>query len=86
MAEIKICRMRTCKQSAEYFKKEDKDTRVSEHYIRSLVKQRKIPVFLAGTRQLLNLDVLIDYLNNEVVIEEDAIPFNDFGRLRRIGE
>jgi len=80
-----IARMRTCKQCAEHFKKEDNDTRVSEHYIRTLAKTKSIPTFYAGSRQLINLDILIGYLSREV-IGEDEILFNDYGRLRQIKE
>jgi len=81
----KIVRMRTIKQTSEFFKQEDSETKINEHFLRLLVKQRKIPCFLAGSRQLINLDVLIDYLNGESA-EDVSIPFNDYGRLRQIKE
>jgi len=75
-------KMRTIKQCAEHFKAEDPETRVSEHYVRLLVKQRKIPVYLAGSRQLVNLDVLISFLNSDYIIEE--LVSVDYGKLRKV--
>jgi len=79
-----ISRMRTIKQTIEYFRKEDPETSISEYYLRCLVKQNKVPVFYAGVKQLINLDKLIDYLNSELV--EEAPVIIDYGKLRRIGE
>lgn len=54
-------RMRTVKQCIEYFKEQDPETSIGEYYLRGLIKQGKIPVFYAGRKQLINLDVLIEY-------------------------
>lgn len=65
-----INRMRTVRQCYEYFKEEDPESAISEFYLRGLVKQNKVPVFMAGRKQLVNLDKLIDYLNGEEPQEE----------------
>lgn len=62
---MEINRMRTVRQCYEYFKEEDPESAISEFYLRGLVKQNKVPVFMAGRKQLVNLDKLIDYLNSE---------------------
>ncbi len=80
-----VSRMRTIKQCLEYFKKEDPDSSISEYYLRILVKQNKVPVFYAGRKQLINLDKLIDYLNSEP-LEEEEIPFNNYGKIRKVME
>jgi len=80
-----IVRMRTIKQAFIYLKKEDPESSISEYYLRCLVKQKKIPVFNTGVKFLINLDKLIDYLNSEFS-EEENLPFNDYGKLRRISE
>lgn len=69
-----ISRMRTISQCMEYFRTEDPESSISVHYLRQLVKQSKVPVFLAGRKQLVNLDKLIDYLNSEP-LKDDEIPF-----------
>lgn len=38
---------------------------LSEHYLRMLVKQRKIPHIMAGSKVLLNYPLLIDWLDTE---------------------
>lgn len=58
-----IARMRTVTQCLDYFRKEDPETSISEYYLRMLIKQKKIPVFMAGVKQLINLDILIEYLS-----------------------
>lgn len=77
-----VARMRTIKQCFEYFKEADPESGISEYYIRMLAKQNKVPVFLAGRKQLINLDKLIDYLNGEGVEEEPVIK--EYGTIRRV--
>lgn len=63
MAEIP--RMRTIKQCAAYFKAEDPESGLGEWRIRQMVKQGEIPVYRAGRRILINLDILITYVSGE---------------------
>lgn len=81
---MSIARMRTIRQCFEYFKAKDPESCISEYYLRGLVKQNKVPVFLAGRKQLVNLDKLIGYLNSEMEVEEpDQVGY---GTIRRVGE
>jgi excisionase family DNA binding protein len=80
-----LAKMRTAQQVYDYLHKEDPESSVSLWYIRSLVKQGKIPVVKAGTKYLINLDKFMEFLNS-VPIEEDDIPFNDYGKIRRVME
>jgi hypothetical protein len=57
-----MVRMRTVKQCMEHLRQEDPESCISEHYLRGLVKQNKVPVFHAGKKQLINLDKLVEYL------------------------
>jgi hypothetical protein len=79
-----LARMRTAQQVYDYMHKEDPESSVSLWYIRSLVKQRKIPVVKAGCKYLINLDRFIEYLNSKP-IEEDGIPFS-YGIIRKVVE
>lgn len=79
-----IARMRTVHQCLEYFKRNDPDTSISGYYLRTLVKQKKIPVFMSGRKQLINLDKLITYLSQEDAGEEEANINNE--RIRRVNE
>jgi len=75
--------MRTIRQCYEYFKEQDPDSSISEYYLRSLVKQNKVPVFHAGRKQLVNLDKLIEYLNSEYIEQPQQ---RDYGVIRRVKE
>lgn len=60
MAEIP--RMRTIQQCAAYFKKQDPESGLGEWRIRQMVNQGEIPVYRAGRRILINLDILIAHM------------------------
>jgi hypothetical protein len=79
-----LARMRTIKQCYEYFQSKDPESSISEYYLRCLVKQSKIPVFLSGRKQLVNIDTLIDYLNSEMVQAE--MKPQKVGKIRPITE
>ena len=61
MAEIP--RMRTIQQCAAYFKAQDPDSSLGEWRIRQMVNRNEIPVYRAGRRILINLDILIAYVS-----------------------
>ncbi len=52
-----VPRMRTIRQTAE-------ETGLHEYFIRQLVKQDRIRYVKAGRKVLINLDLLIEYLNS----------------------
>ena len=60
----KIPRMRTVGEAALELKKLDPNTAVTEYHIRSLVLSGKLPKIKAGKKYLINLDLLLDYLEN----------------------
>lgn len=82
-----LARMRTIKEAHQIIHKEDPESCISEYYLRTLVKTKpkQIGVFKSGTKFLINMNLLMDYLNNQV-IEDDEIPFNDYGTIRRVAE
>lgn len=57
-----MVRMRTIEQAIAEIKKADPNTCISKHYIRSLVNTGQIPTLRAGTKALINMDVLESYL------------------------
>ncbi len=71
-----IPRMMTIKETAEI-------THLPQHFIRQLVLQKKIVFIRAGTRYLINLERLIDYLNTGD-IEADEVEM--LGGIRKIAE
>lgn len=60
MAEIP--RMRTIRQCADYFRQQDPESGLGEWRIRQMVNQNEIPVYRAGRRILINLDILIAHM------------------------
>nr|WP_295680312.1 hypothetical protein [uncultured Lachnoclostridium sp.]DAE03953.1 MAG TPA: hypothetical protein [Myoviridae sp. ct2cn10] len=75
-------RMRTFRATVEYFKQEDPETPVNEYFLRRLVKQGKIPAVYAGKKALINLDMLIDYLNNDLAGQTEENT--GYGTLRKV--
>jgi hypothetical protein len=69
MAEIP--RMRTIQQCAAYFKEQDPDSSLGEWRIRKMVNQGEIPVYHAGRRILINLDILIAYVSGAAPAAEE---------------
>ncbi|MFT3951197.1 MAG: DNA-binding protein [Oscillospiraceae bacterium] len=55
MTEIKIPQMRTIKQAAA-------ECSIPEHFLRQLVKQNKVVYVRAGTKALVNLESLAEFL------------------------
>lgn len=61
----KLIRMRCVKDCVEYIKSLDKDTAITEWYIRTLCKNNTILNRTSGKKLYVNLDHLIAYINFE---------------------
>lgn len=61
-----MCRMRSIRETAEFFKKMDPETQLTEKTIRTMVAEGSIPVFKTGKKYLINVDVLIDMFNTPI--------------------
>ena len=57
-------RMRGIKQAITEFKQTDPNTALTERALRRLVLTREIPSVRIGTKYLINMDLLSDYLYN----------------------
>lgn len=57
-----MVRLRTIAQAYADIKEADKNTSVTQNYIRSLVNNGEIPVKKAGNKALINMDFLEKYL------------------------
>lgn len=64
MDNIKLPRMRTLKEAAAELKALDPDTAVTPYHIRQLTVTGVLPRVKAGKKYLINLDLLIEYLQN----------------------
>ena len=74
-----IPRMRIATDVLAEIKALDPDTRITLHYIRSIIKQGKVPVRKAGTKKLVDLDKVLEYLARGD--EDEKTPT---GGLRRV--
>lgn len=57
-----MCRMRSIHDTAEYFKKLDPETEMTEPTIRKMISEGTIPVVKTGVKYLVNLDSLLSLL------------------------
>lgn len=58
----KLPRMRGIKQAIDELKQLDSNTALTEHALRRLILSGDVPSVRCGTKYLINMDVLIDYL------------------------
>lgn len=61
-----IARFRTIKQCLEAIKSADPDTAITEWYIRQLCREKKIICYESGSKSLVNLDSLLEFLNQSL--------------------
>ena len=62
MEQGTIQRMRTAPKIVAEIKAQDPGSEVTEHYVRQLVKDGKVPVVWAGSKALINLDDVLTLL------------------------
>ena len=58
-------RMRTARGAVAFLRELDPGSEVSEHFIRQLIKTGQLPSVPVGTKRLVNVDLLLDYLKGE---------------------
>lgn len=61
-----MCRMRSIRETAEFFKKMDPETQLTEKTIRTMVSEGTIPFFKTGNKFLLNVDSLLEMFGTPV--------------------
>lgn len=61
-----MCRMRSIRETAEFFRKMDPDTQLTEKTIRTMVAEGTIPAFKTGTKYLINVDSLLEMFSPPV--------------------
>lgn len=67
-----ITRYRTIKQCLWEIRNLDSESALTEWYIRSLCKSGKIDYLANGTKSLVNLDSLFNFLNNGEINTNEA--------------
>ena len=54
-----MCRMRTIKDTARYFREMDPDTEITENALRRMINEGTIPAVKTGVKYLVNLDTVL---------------------------
>lgn len=77
-----IPRMRTAAEAMKELKKEDPNTALTERALHRMMKTGEIPALKVGSKNLIDLNVLFEYLRNP---QSNAASSADYGKIRRIG-
>ncbi len=62
-----MCRMRSVRDTAKWFKDHDPETEITEFTIRQMIKEGTIPAIKTGNKFLLNLDVVLELFGADQV-------------------
>lgn len=54
-----MCKIRSIKQAAEYFRQLDPETQITEYTLRKLIADGTIPSIKTGNKYLVNLDQVL---------------------------
>ena len=54
-----MCKIRSIKQAADYFKQLDPETQITEYTLRKLIADGTIPSIKTGNKNLVNLDQVL---------------------------
>ncbi len=73
---LTLPRMRTVPEAAAEIKAADPNTAITAYHIRQLALQGVLPRVKAGRKLLINLDVLIEYLENPTADKFKVEPSN----------
>lgn len=67
-----MCRMRSIRDTAKYFRENDPDTEITEFTLRKMISEGTIPAIKTGNKYLINLDAVLerfgaDQVNSAVI-------------------
>lgn len=67
-----MCRMRSIRDTAKYFRENDPDTEITEFTLRKMISEGTIPAIKTGNKFLVNLDAVLerfgaDQVNSAVI-------------------
>lgn len=80
-----IPRMRTVKEAAQELKALDPQTAMTPYHIRRLCLDGVIPVVKAGKKNLLDLDILLEYMRDPTADKFKPRPVTTVNGIRRVG-
>lgn len=55
-----MCRMRSIKETAEFFREMDPETQITEKTLRIMIANGAIPAVKTGVKYLINVDLLLE--------------------------
>lgn len=55
-----MCRMRSIRDTARYFREMDPDTEITEYTLRQMIAEGTIPAVKTGVKFLINLDLVLE--------------------------
>lgn len=85
MFEHSFPRMRTISEAVSEIRAEDPHTAVTPYRIRQLILTGSLPSVRAGNKYLVNLDLLLEYLNQPTADKfRQADTKEEIGKIRRI--
>lgn len=76
-----IPRMRTAREAMEELKNEDPNTAFTERALRRMMKTGEIPVLKIGSKNLIEMNNLYDYIRNP---KDTGASSADYGKIRPI--
>lgn len=59
-----MCRMRSIRETAQFFKEMDPGTQITEKTLRNMIADGTIPAVKTGVKYLLNVDLLLTMFGN----------------------
>lgn len=62
-----MCKIRSIRQAADYFKELDPDTQITEYTLRKLVSSGAIPSIKSGNKNLVNLDQILEVFGSREI-------------------
>ena len=80
----RIPRMRTVSEAAAELRALDPHTAMTPYHIRRLCLDGVLPTVKAGKKILLNLDILLEYMQNPTAEKFQPRPAVEIGGIRRI--
>ncbi len=54
-----MCRMRSIRDTAKFFRENDPDTEITESTLRKMISEGTIPAVKTGVKYLINLDLVL---------------------------
>ena len=76
-----MTRMRTIKSTIDHIRQQDPESCVTEWWLRQMVKSGRLKHHKAGSKYLIDIDYLEEYLRNP---PEDTVAPIEYGKLRQV--